>query len=235
MWIRCGSLLVAGFFATLAQPSRGDVIISDLTSGFLSNTNTVLGPDFTRTAMGFTMTKTLALQSAEVQLRALGGSSFAEAELSLYNDAGGNPGSVLFNFNSDPVTISGSLQQNLSFTPSTPFTLQSGTNYWLVLNRVAVAPTWTDKVAGDPGPVVPAGPSATHLGVRDLVSGGWVDAGSSGFRMYQLNSVPEPSMQLLLATSLVLFSLASLAKKATDARWPRQLFLRVRQSQKTAC
>jgi hypothetical protein len=205
MRTRCFALPVAVFLAMLVQPSRGDVIISNFTSGFLSDENTVLGPGFTSTAMGFTMTQTLPLQSAEVQLRALGGSSFAEATLSLYNDAGGNPGSVLFNFDANPMTISGSLPQNLSFMPRSPFTLQSGLNYWLVLDRVAVAPTWTNKVAGDPGPIIPLGPAATHLGVKDLVSGDWIDASPGEYRMYQLtSSIPEPSPMTLIAVVFLL-------------------------------
>jgi hypothetical protein len=200
MRIRHFSLSATVFLAMLAQVTRGDVILSNFTDGFLSNTNTMLDSNFTSTAMGFTMTKTLPLQSAEVQLRALGGSSIAQASLSLYNDSGGSPGSLLFSFNPSTVTISGSAQQDLLFTPSSPQTLQSGTSYWLVLNRVSVVPTWTDKVAGDPGPVIPVGPGASHLGVKDFVSGSWIDASPGEYRIYQLaSSVPEPSSMTLIA------------------------------------
>lgn len=136
--------------------------------------------------VGFTMGSTsYTLADATLELR-LGAPSSNAPLLQLRADTSGSPGAVLETF-----TTPGSLPTGdnpITFTPSTPFTLQANTSYFLYLTSSTTTGAFYNWLGSNPV-VNPTGPGATYL------AGSASPTGPLSFQVdgTVVAAVPEPS------------------------------------------
>jgi hypothetical protein len=137
--------------------------------------------------------------------------------LLLMSDVGGNPSATLFTF-TDPAFGSGI--QNYAFTPPSPFTLLSGTTYWLVMQGNAA--TSDTSWSGSSPSLAPTGPGAGSAGSR--IGGSFLPTADFTLVLvasYQIDgtpavaAVPAPPTLLLGVAGLGIAGLARLRRQGT--------------------
>ena len=142
---------------TGAIPSRADVVLSNLPGN--DNNFSPIGQGHSA-AMGFTMGNlSYSLTDAELVLTLPAPSSNAPL-LQLCSNVSGAPGTSLLTF-TNPSLSTGTA--TYTFAPSTPFTLQSNTTYWLDLTSSNANGGLFFWLGSSPG-IIPTGPGATFFG-----------------------------------------------------------------------
>lgn len=159
-------------------------------------------------ALGFTIGAT-AYTLTGVRLR-LDTKNENTGIVELRNDSGGvDPGaSVVVGFNNPSP---GEGVGTYTFTPTSAFTLQANTKYWLVVR--GTTDTGWDWRGSSPG-VTPTGPGATFGGNRFSTNGGSSWSSSSIVNSFEIlgtigdaSAVPEPSAALLFLPALAVVGL----------------------------
>jgi hypothetical protein len=179
----------------LAIPARAD-LIGNLQSSYNNDSN--IGQGLTA-AMGFTMgSSSYSLTDAQVvlTLQAVTSNppSLSNAPLlQLWSDVSGAPGAALLTFTAP--TLTNGTAQTFTFTPSSSFSLQANTSYFLYLTSSNSGGAYFQWLADNPG-VTPTGPGATFLSSTTSVDNSFQIDG-------QIQSdvvvVPEPSSLFAVA------------------------------------
>jgi len=187
----------------VALPVSASIISSYPTASF--GASSLNGTPIIDLAAGFTMGSTAQnLGSATIRLSAVGIASFPTSvvQASLYGDAGSNPvNPVLVTFTPAAGTIT-QASLDVVLTPTSPFTLDASTTYWLVVQAAASV----EKDLGWDGAVSPAtGSLASYVGARQ--SAGFVPPTdvTGGNLIFAIDStvVPEPGPGLLVMTGVL--------------------------------
>src|SRR5271165_365111 len=176
---------------TGAIPSRADLVIGNLPSN--DSNASLIGHGLTA-AMGFTMgSSSYALTDAKLVLELTDPSSNAPL-LQLQNNVSGAPGRSLLTF-TNPSLSAGTA--TYTFAPSTAFTLQSNTTYWLDLTSSSTTGAFFLWVGSNPA-VTPTGSGATYFGTTN----GVLDS-------FQVDGVivPEPSTLFIVVATAPLSGL----------------------------
>ncbi|MBV8130878.1 MAG: PEP-CTERM sorting domain-containing protein [Planctomycetaceae bacterium] len=176
---------------TGAIPSRADLVIGNLPGN--DNNFSVIGQGFTA-AMGFTMgSSSYALTDAKLVLALTDPSSNAPL-LQLQNNVSGAPGTSLLTF-TNPSLSAGTA--TYTFAPSTAFTLQSNTTYWLDLTSSNANGGPFFWLGNNPGST-PTGSGATFFGTTNGV-----------LNSFQVDGVlvPEPSTLFIVVATAPLSGL----------------------------
>jgi|SRR5271165_4115345 len=179
---------------TGAIPSRADLVIGNLPPDNDLNASLI---GFGQTAtMGFTMgSSSYALTDAELRLGLIDPSSTAPL-LQLWSNASGKPGTSLLTFTNPSLSTS---PHTYTFAPSTAFTLQSNTTYWLDLTSSSTTGAFFLWLGSNPA-VTPTGSGATFFGTTN--ANGVLDS-------FQVDGilVPEPSTLFIVAATAPLSGL----------------------------
>lgn len=158
---------------------------------------------FKTKAMGFTMgSQMYSLDGVSLRLRMIDFTATPVVQI-WSNDSSDNPGTLLVTLGNPSLPANGA--GTYVFTPSTPFVLNAGITYWLVVGTTAAStdPSELDWLASNPD-TAPTGPGATHFGAR-YDGDGPPPAGASSLRnLYQLDGspVPEPATLALMGAGL---------------------------------
>ena len=188
----------------LASPAFSATIITNLphtgnVTNLIAAISNNLGAGFAMPAGG-----NYTLDSLTLQMTVFPG--FTLVDVSLYGGTATAPtGAALANF-TNPSFIAGS--QPYIFTPSSPFTLQASTNYWIVLQGDGPTQNTVNWNSTNPG-TTPTG-LATFLGQTANSSLPPSAADTSGNRFgfqvdatpVQISGVPEPSTYALVGAAL---------------------------------
>ena len=122
---KCVVTLSLALLGTLVvNPTRADVIVSNLAATFVDNEGPLTASQWE--ANVFTNTSLMKLTGVSLYLYN------TDASPSLYSDAGGQPGVDLTDFTAAPGNASIGGHGIYSFTPNTTVLLQPNTNYWIV-------------------------------------------------------------------------------------------------------
>jgi hypothetical protein len=198
-------VVVLFLFLGVAGSARADIIISNLPGNDASGTwlnappgGANGGSSYDSKAAGFLLPPGGSFSLASAQLRLTFFDTASVPVISLYNDIGGNPGSLLFNFTNPPIGVG---TDTFTFLPPAPFHLLPGSAYWLVASNAATVAdsfVWRDN---DP-PITPTG-IATSTGFRfDFTGPAPQDGGDTFLDSFQVNAnadpLPEPSTLALL-------------------------------------
>jgi PEP-CTERM motif len=187
--------------------ARADVIISNLPGNDAGSGTFINAPAGGNNggggqdskAAGFTLPAGLAYSLTSAQLRLHFFDTASVPVVALYNDIGGNPGSLLFTFVDPPISVG---TATYTFTPPGPFTLGPGTTYWLVASDAAVVADSFIWGESNP-PITPTG-IATSAGYRfDFTPPPPHTDSDPVLDSYQINAtpaatVPEPASLTLL-------------------------------------
>jgi hypothetical protein len=205
--------MLAGFLLVLAGNSQAAAIISNPLVD--EETPTFFGGTDERSkAMGFTMDATaFTLDSVSLRLWFIS-SSTATPVVRLFSDSGGAPGLELLAFTNPVLPITHEdFPADYTFVPGIPFTLESGTSYWLVVHQEETESGNFGWMANDPN-TTPTGPFATHLGSLFSTTSAPSPPGSGDVsdidNIYAVNAtevIPEPGTLMLLASGGLLAAL----------------------------
>ncbi|QDV39614.1 choice-of-anchor R domain-containing protein [Tautonia plasticadhaerens] len=201
----CGHLaLLLGWLALSAASARGDVILSTLPQTNDGLASATLGPLRIK-ALAFTLSdQAYTMDSAVLRLRLdTFDRPLTTPILQLLNDSGDPdiPGSTVLATFSTPTLVGGI--NDFTFTPTSPFTLLAGQEYWLALSSAADFDTsGLNWLASNP-PVTPTG-VATLSGNRFTSDGGVTWGPSTTVNSFTINGtiatvIPEPSTLALAA------------------------------------
>jgi len=201
-WLAAVTVLLT----TGAIPARADLIIGNL-PGNNSNVS-VIGALGSTAAMGFTMgSSSYTLTDAELVLTLTAPTasppSLSNAPLlQLRSDVSGAPGASLLTFtNPDFTKVTPLTPSTFTFTPSTPFTLQANTSYFLYLasSTTLGAPFLWD--ASKPA-VTPTGSGATYLKSTTSALNSFELDGQDPPANPNVASTPEPSTLFIVAATV---------------------------------
>lgn len=201
--------ITTAFFVLMAFASSNSQA-TDIFGNYPGNDGTVTSLSAGRAkALSFTMNSSSSLGSMVLRLRDI--DPLAVINVQMMNDTGGiDPGTtVLANFTTPAFQGSGIFDYN--FNPTTPFTLQSGTTYWLQVAYVSGTELGNTGWTASSPSLTPTGPLATYNGQRFSTNSGASWTSSSIINTFKLDStilpVPEPSTYALgaIATGVLGF------------------------------
>jgi hypothetical protein len=179
---------------------RATVVVSNLDgspqTGFAWNSSTALQ------GSAFTLDSTFApTQLTAITLRMRASVNITNpipVTLKLYNNSGNHPGSQLVNMGTVNVE-NVEFPFDYSFTPQSPFTIQPGSKYWVVVAKggsTAASLVWyTTTASPDPGSDPAA---AIPLGIA-MSGPPWTIFPNTGKFKIEGEPVPEPASVMLLA------------------------------------
>jgi hypothetical protein len=198
---RCFLLTIATGILFVAANVYGDEILANLpgtSSG--TGTNLGLGTDLTdRTkGVGLTMGGTSMIFDSMVALISNGGTDDSALSGGIFDDVGGNPGTLLAAF--APVNVPmGTGATEIGITTVSSFSLLANTSYWFVLDGPAVSNSllWNSL---NPNVAPTAAVGLTYNGYRFSSNGGGTWGASSIFNGVRINAsaIPEPRSGLLM-------------------------------------
>jgi len=198
-WLAAVTVLLT----TGAIPARADLIIGNLPGN--NNTFSNIGEGLTA-AMGFTMgSSSYSLTDAKVVLTlsavtASPASSENAPLLQLWSDTSGAPGASQLTFTNP--SLSNGTALTFTFTPSTAFTLQANTSYFLYLTSSNAAGAYFNWVGSSPA-VTPTGTGATYLKSTTTVENSFQIDGTAA-STDSVTGVPEPSTLFIVAVTVPL-------------------------------
>jgi hypothetical protein len=189
------ALLLSG-----AGRARADLVISNLPTndslGFSFTGGQGLGEEFRMGATPY------ALDSVDLRLLFFDVAN-VRLQVALYGTGPtGRPGPLLETFN-DPSLVNGG-PFTYTFTPSSPFTLEADTPYWLVTN--ALPGSALVESLGSLPPVTPTGPGATYLDQAFGLGNPPTGPGTGEPSGIQVNGTPSPAPE---PSTLALFALGA--------------------------
>ncbi len=165
--------------------------------------------NFGSKALGFQMTSSFDVTSLTLRLNNLSGNTDAPT-VTIYTKSGNAPGTLVGSF-TNPATFTGATPSNYVFTPTSPFVLNSGSSYFIVVQQINTVGSdlgfnWQN---GSPT-ITPTGTGATptvaRFGSGTTSSPSTITSTSTQFNWYQLDGtavIPEPSAAALLGLGLV--------------------------------
>lgn len=180
-----------------AVPSRANVVIGNLAGTHNNNNFSNVGQGLTA-AMGFTTgSSSISLTDVELVLTLQAPASDAPL-LQLRSNASGAPGVSLLTFTNP--TLSSGTDLTYTFTPSSAFTLQANTTYWLYLTSSSSTGAYFEWAGGNPA-VTPTGSGATYSGTTTGVVDNFQIDGQPAVL------VPEPSTLFIVVATAPLSGL----------------------------
>lgn len=184
---------------------------------------TVGGAGNVKVAQGFTMGSSYEWDFSRVYLVLGGAVNNPTAEVSMYSNNAGSPGTLLatMTFASGIVHPVVTPQEDTFYDATTPFHLVANTSYWMVVSEASggaggAAFTWYSTQDNLNPPADMNSTGITYLGTKNFTSGTWSNSPSSlAMRMGGPGPVPvpEPGTTALSALAACVFAVAARHRK----------------------
>lgn len=190
--------------SSLATSNNGGTLIGTPTAGNWAASQFQVGPD-----LNLSIIKQVVLS---LEAGGSGNTNLSLLTVSFYSDVLGVPGIDLTTAGTEflnPGILTA--PADVTFTTTTPFTLQANTTYWIVLESsagftVADSPRWTYDEDSGSSPLVGVNGQINNLTTATFNSGATWNVSANRYYRYAIN-VPEPSTYVLgsVATGVMAF------------------------------
>lgn len=203
------SLLLGLFVATcVTAPARADIIFSNIVENdtYHATSGSTLSASSLKAALFTVGSSPIQFGSVDLIIHRRGGGS-GIANGGIYSVSNSNPDTLLASLGTQ--TVSGDAHQQISFTSSSPFTLQANTTYAFRFDGAGNASdvggsiVWNRSNDNHAVPTVTNSAYGTFVGYRFNNSNNWISSGVyNSIRLNSVSAVPEPGSAVALSACL---------------------------------